>query len=954
MMCSTILFQVKMADYTIEPGQNLDLTDPDDPKVEEDGEVVREPEPSDDDSGGGSEPEPSDSGGGGSDPEPDNTGGSSGSDIDQPDTLFVQYRDDNQQYQDRDGDGIPDSLQGGVTVTGGGSSGEPQTVVGTGDGADAVQESQVDAATSEDFRAAEGTDIRRLQERIGNVPGEDNARSVVVTGDPSEGESVKTVGRGETRFQARLEAARNTRFDAAEGTATDYIESLYSQGQGDNTTFQEAFPRNQERQAEPETPQSEADTRFNPRERDIRTFNVDQGAGPTENPAATERQIPLPTPTQPESEAFRRDARGDESDFFFLPGGTGEEALETSIQVQRGAEQAGNFVAGIRDTTLSDLGVTEENVEQVTGVDNAATDLLGEVDEKEIVDYAPVDPQPDSQVTSSFVLFDEGLEATQEEEFDSLDLLAAGSPNIQSPEEREKAAELTGAQIKDAGELLSLVPGAFGAGSEIREDEDLTVTGSLTGGAAIWAEQARENPSEFVTEEVGGEIGTFGAGTVVVPDSFTVPETVDTPARFARGGGSDGLGFRASETRAQINLEETDVLRRGFQDAPGDQQGRVQVVEGRRFTEGGTEVATGTGLRFEEPMTRTQFLKEAISDADKKVAETLEPNAIGSGPGAFLPSDPANTPNTDVQDGGDLGTDDVFIDDTQQPVEVENPETVAVPDAEDEEAFRREEQAVQETEELALFGSPLEPTEDFARGTVSERLTEEVPKEETQQDSFTGLSSTGLEQPSTTDQRPTPPSLDEVTSPEAVLTRATPDTDTDELASGPQLFSTQQTQFTQTEEQTGLTRPLDEDVLDVSRGQTPEFRLPFQHEEEEVVPVQRTRAVAATDLSFGFAQETVPEAETREEVVPDPFARSESAAATPDFGGGRQTDLLGQREDSFDSREDQGVAAPDITSLFFGGGEENVGTESNPATGLERRAPQEEEEEEDFPDAGLF
>ena len=34
-------------DFTIEPGQNLDLTDPDDPVVEEDGEVVREPEPSD-------------------------------------------------------------------------------------------------------------------------------------------------------------------------------------------------------------------------------------------------------------------------------------------------------------------------------------------------------------------------------------------------------------------------------------------------------------------------------------------------------------------------------------------------------------------------------------------------------------------------------------------------------------------------------------------------------------------------------------------------------------------------------------------------------------------------------------------------------------------------------------------------------------------------------------------
>jgi len=91
---------------------------------------------------------------------------SSDNSVDQPDTLFEQYQDDSQQYQDKDGDGIPDSQQGSVTVTGDASEGEEQKVVGQGDGAYASEKSEADAAANQNFDAAQGTDVDRIEERL--------------------------------------------------------------------------------------------------------------------------------------------------------------------------------------------------------------------------------------------------------------------------------------------------------------------------------------------------------------------------------------------------------------------------------------------------------------------------------------------------------------------------------------------------------------------------------------------------------------------------------------------------------------------------------------------------------------------------------------------------------------------------------------------------------------------
>lgn len=106
-------------DFTIEPGQNLDLTDPDDPVVEEDGEVVREPEPSggDDDS---------------------DFGGDSGGDI--------------QEQTNNNEDDSPNTTAVVVTEN---EEGE-QVTVGQGTN---TQEARVDAALNPDFDAAAGEEV---------------------------------------------------------------------------------------------------------------------------------------------------------------------------------------------------------------------------------------------------------------------------------------------------------------------------------------------------------------------------------------------------------------------------------------------------------------------------------------------------------------------------------------------------------------------------------------------------------------------------------------------------------------------------------------------------------------------------------------------------------------------------------------------------------------------------
>jgi hypothetical protein len=124
-----------------------------------------------------------------------------------------------------------------VVVTGGPGTGKEQKTVGVGDD---LEEAQADAAANPNFDAAEGSEIDSIEESIGADGAADkDSSSVVVTGGPGTGKPQKTVGQGNTTLQARRDAARNQRFNAAQGGAVDALETGLNIGQGDGTSSNE-------------------------------------------------------------------------------------------------------------------------------------------------------------------------------------------------------------------------------------------------------------------------------------------------------------------------------------------------------------------------------------------------------------------------------------------------------------------------------------------------------------------------------------------------------------------------------------------------------------------------------------------------------------------------------------------------------------------------------------------
>jgi hypothetical protein len=159
-------------------------------------------------------------------------------------TADNRYVDDSDDGSDGSSGGSSSDSDSGdnstvVTVVGDPGSKEGLTTVGVGD---TVEESERDAATNDNFDADEGTDIDDIEEDLGTDQPEINpddsessSKSVVVT-ENQQGEQV-TVGQGQTEKGAKVQAAANQSFDAAQGTDIDLVESNLDQGLGDGTTI---------------------------------------------------------------------------------------------------------------------------------------------------------------------------------------------------------------------------------------------------------------------------------------------------------------------------------------------------------------------------------------------------------------------------------------------------------------------------------------------------------------------------------------------------------------------------------------------------------------------------------------------------------------------------------------------------------------------------------------------
>lgn len=211
-----------------------------------------------------------------------------------------------------------------------------------------------------------------------------------------------------------------------------------------------------------------------------------------------------------------------------------------------------------------------------------------------------------------------------------------------------------------------------------RETEGPGFGGSIAGGAATIGNQVSKNPGRFAANEIGEEIGegiaTGGLGLAVptiTPDitptvRAQTPDSVQTTGRFITG----NLGTRARDPDTRINLEDTEVLQREFIDNP-DGDGRAQVVEGFRFTEGGTQVSTGGGVRPETPVSRREFLAERTGLRDAELADLL-PTGSRRGTTSGIPlireSNPETTPDStpETDSSPDLSPEDLFRDSPRQ------------------------------------------------------------------------------------------------------------------------------------------------------------------------------------------------------------------------------------------------------------------------------------------------
>lgn len=252
-----------------------------------------------------------------------------------------------------------------------------------------------------------------------------------------------------------------------------------------------------------------------------------------------------------------------------------------------------------------------------------------------------------------------------------------------------------------AGGLAVATPGAL---SLSFSENTPSIQEGVAFGATETARQVKEDPLGFAAEEGGEEIGEAVVGGLIagpaglalsatptpeIEVSPTVRATAETPVRLATG----NLGTRATETEvrsvpateaalvgetptkvrseAEI-LQEIGVSQtteRSFE--PTDQGGRIQTVE-RIQAEGPTGQPQVTrGVRVEEPVTRTQFVRERLGLQETEVSDFLnnEGNALGLGPGGLVP--PESEPEVEPETEPDTNTEieqDIFQETEPEPL----------------------------------------------------------------------------------------------------------------------------------------------------------------------------------------------------------------------------------------------------------------------------------------------
>lgn len=551
------------------------------------------------------------------------SGSSSSSSSGKPDTLFKQYQDDNKDYQDKDADGTPDSLESSSTLT---------------DQRDEDGYRKTESQVQEEKQKSSGSSGDSADVVLTDVQGEDGYRL-------TQEQLAERTAKGDTEGLSRAETSSSSNPDrnaidtpleqaALPEEARGKADAALTDVQGEQG-FRLTAEQLQDRLREDET-------------QDL-TYAEHSSASAIIDSRRNRRKNILERRRENRSEDVRKDLREDfqqndpllsrlyEKDVVAAPrkdpiDGAVVDFFHPNRKVDENLNIAGEAVLAGQD-------IIRESQEFGGNVESQTPDFIG--------------AGPGGLIAGS-----ELVGRGEFEEAGETILL----PGNQNELEKQRSKEFVSGVAAGPGTFAGFALGGTGAVGKATEQEIRELRGKETQGPGIGGSvlqggekiigQVKEDPGGFAAQELGEETGealgrgivTGGVGAFAVTPNIepsitiSTPEKAQTAGRFVKG----ELGLRAEEPNVIGQTDDIALIKRQTQEL--EDSGRTQVVEG--FTE--ESLAQGEsvlfGERTEAPVSRTQFVKEKLGVSDAELADAL-PDLNTKRKGQFFLGQRVKTPS---------------------------------------------------------------------------------------------------------------------------------------------------------------------------------------------------------------------------------------------------------------------------------------------------------------------
>jgi len=609
----------------LEPGETLDLTDPDNPTIEEpDGDTVDVDTENDDSSGS--------SGGGGSspDPEPDNTNNinqktkSQLSNIISSDAPPEKRRQARIELDERKLDDNNSSSRGSNKEDGGGGSNRDSNGVARLPNGDI-------ARTAGEVAAAERN--MTLEQFKNTEEYNDNNDVITVSGNPSEGDPIRARGKGETIEEARKDAAKNPRVDFAADTPVGKKERqlntnqpLINPSQNRPEQVQQSLQQiaNNQNIQNQELKQT-AQTLSQKIQKKQDKINNNQFNTTTDDFKRTVRNNPATTEFQPRKQNENQENRGNQ---FEIP-----ENFDADVPLENLTEKPdlNNDIQTVSASSVSTNKNDEETLEE---------QLLGD-DLSKTINYAFTEGSDTPVIINQGTTFDRKGPTTEEiinENINDVETAFERNPGFTTAQKTEKTLEDVGISENAAEDFGNVA----GLGTSIAAD--LAATTANPGKTFDGLVTAVTNPEKVVNAATSRDTniavtknqeGEIVSAIPLRPEKQKFQEASAFGEALITVGsaGSTGVATKASKIRKLAvgnKADGTDLdAEQGF--ALNDNVKGVENVEGSDLT-AGELVSTGVSRLGDEVRAVTGIGKNAkkrvgnFKDRSKEIAGNLDPS----------------------------------------------------------------------------------------------------------------------------------------------------------------------------------------------------------------------------------------------------------------------------------------------------------------------------------------